>query len=272
MTKENAINFLLFSYFGITIEEKDKLLSAAMDRAYIDAASHVLKFIFKDAPQIKKAERENYESMVRKAYKDKARGLLSEYFEEIARNKLTEDAFRTWHNELCTELKNIYKIGTDMVADDNPSLSEFYCQYYVENKFSFGIAQKWINMTIKYLFILNALAKNVSDGDTKLDAICTNLVDVVDIPVDDYILQAACDKNVSIPCRNNDDEYSGCKVDYKHKLPWSQWENEPVKYYEDFQKNLKKRKNKNETILEFENRLWIDTAKKRRESEKDVKN
>ena len=43
MKKENAINFLLFGYFGITLENsKDDIISAAINRAYRDAASHVL--------------------------------------------------------------------------------------------------------------------------------------------------------------------------------------------------------------------------------------
>lgn len=40
---KNAIDFLLFSYFGITLESKQiEILSAVIDRAYRDASSHVL--------------------------------------------------------------------------------------------------------------------------------------------------------------------------------------------------------------------------------------
>lgn len=43
MEKENAIDFLLYSYFAVTTDSEDeKLLYAAADRAYRDAASRVL--------------------------------------------------------------------------------------------------------------------------------------------------------------------------------------------------------------------------------------
>ena len=43
MEKKNALNFLLYSYFGVTSDsEENELLRAAASRAYQDAASHVL--------------------------------------------------------------------------------------------------------------------------------------------------------------------------------------------------------------------------------------
>lgn len=43
MEKKNALNFLLYSYFGVTSDsDENELLRAAASRAYQDAASRVL--------------------------------------------------------------------------------------------------------------------------------------------------------------------------------------------------------------------------------------
>ena len=43
MKEENAINFLIYSYFGITLDsESEEIKKAAVFRAYQDASSHVL--------------------------------------------------------------------------------------------------------------------------------------------------------------------------------------------------------------------------------------
>ena len=47
MKKETALEFLFFSYFRIDFKDandKNKLIEAAIDRAYIDASNHVLQF------------------------------------------------------------------------------------------------------------------------------------------------------------------------------------------------------------------------------------
>ena len=43
MEYENALNFLLFSYFGITLRSSaEDIINAAISRAYRDSSSHVL--------------------------------------------------------------------------------------------------------------------------------------------------------------------------------------------------------------------------------------
>ncbi|MBQ2119199.1 MAG: hypothetical protein II192_09080, partial [Clostridia bacterium] len=45
LQQTNATDFLMFAYFRVsTSDNSDKILNAAMDRAYRDAASHVLSF------------------------------------------------------------------------------------------------------------------------------------------------------------------------------------------------------------------------------------
>ena len=49
MEKKNALNFLLYSYFGVTSDsDENELLRAAANRAYQDAASRVLSVCNKD--------------------------------------------------------------------------------------------------------------------------------------------------------------------------------------------------------------------------------
>ena len=55
MENKNAINFLLYSYFGITLDSSaDEVLCAAIDRAYRDASSHVLSIKDEDTKLKKK--------------------------------------------------------------------------------------------------------------------------------------------------------------------------------------------------------------------------
>ena len=55
MKKETAINFLLYSYFGITLDSvPDKIVDAAINRAYRDASSHVLALTDKEKIRLRK--------------------------------------------------------------------------------------------------------------------------------------------------------------------------------------------------------------------------
>ncbi len=69
MKKENEINFLLFSYFGLTLNsEEEQIKEAAIKRTYQDAGSRVLSIEDKDRrDELKeKSMKEIKESFIKK--------------------------------------------------------------------------------------------------------------------------------------------------------------------------------------------------------------
>ena len=119
MDKKNALNFLLYSYFGVTSDsDENELLRAAASRAYQDAASHVLSVRNKD----KKDE-----------LRDAGCGTLLEFLQA-----LPVENYDAAHEELCNDLVSKYSGETTE-----------------DRGFTYGIAQKWVNMTMKYVFVLS---------------------------------------------------------------------------------------------------------------------
>lgn len=280
MKKETAIEFLFFSYFGIDIsivkKQKDEkqifntLLEAAIDRAYRDAASHVLtvdsKFELSDEQKNK----------VRKIYKVACIKKIIQYFKEIlVKKELNQD----WVEDLATALKEIYLSDIDSLIKDYKiegiKIKKQMPKYKI--KFTFGIAQKWINMSIKNIHIMNTIIKecyktNEECNESKsglLDKLCKTFSDdkaenLIDVPVDDYIIQAACNRGVKVPCE--DEQKIKMINDYQQRLAWSKWElsgSGEENYYRNFQEEFKSCadfKDFDGSILDCENRLWINQA------------
>ena len=115
---ELSLDFLICSYFG---QSKD-LVKAAIDRAYIDMASHTLIL--------------NVDYKVKWNYRYQASCIIAN---ELERYPGENDDFDTWHKALLTEIKEVYK----------------------DTDFMDGQAHKWINMTIKYIFSSNYMNHNV---------------------------------------------------------------------------------------------------------------
>ena len=193
----------------------------------MDAASLVLKF------NNEKELTDEEKNEIRQGCKGEAISILLKHFDG---EKSISD---NWQKDLANSLKKEY---------DNTGL-----------EFTFGIAQKWINMTVKYLYIMISVLKLIETENHVLDDICKRYDKNIDVPVDDFIIRAACDNKIGVPCRNDNKEYIGMNDTYSCKIPWSQWDEE---YYTDFQKNIKDKVDNN-GILDYENKLWIKEAMNR---------
>ena len=99
---ENAIDFLMFSYFGISLEDgedREQILDVAVKRAYIDATQQgsynaMLKGKNKDAS---------------KEIKDKAIQRLKEAVDELLCNKVLAESYSAWHQKMCKEICMLYE-------------------------------------------------------------------------------------------------------------------------------------------------------------------
>ena len=129
-------------------------VAAAIDRAYSDMASHTLKG-FKD--DYKKKWECRFEAS-------------KEIYKKVF--KLNDDIdYDDWHKTLCGEIKGKYYRGVEL---------------------SDGQAQKWVNMTMKYLLVFDLIYEGKDEAQReKIPDFLKNRenIDKLHIPLDNYILQ-----------------------------------------------------------------------------------
>lgn len=185
---KQAIDFLVYCYF----KNEDSLTEAAIDRAYVDMASHTL--------HIKDSKKWEY------------RCDASKKIERALKN--IDDDFDRWHKNLCADLMDTYG----------------------EEQLTYGQAQKWVNMTTKYLYVLYQLFSEFGD-ESKNDIPeffgKTDSVEKLHIPLDSIILK----------------EYLPGE-----KYTWSKMTQK------DYEECTKKLKDKGKTLRD-EMTDWIKTAK-----------
>lgn len=187
----DILEFLKFSYFG---NLKDRI-EVASNRAYRDMC-RTIKF-----NGLSVENRLKLRKKVKDDFKTEIDNLTS---------KIQGD-FDKWHEQLCKKIIDEYKKS--------------------KIQLSYGQTQKWVNMTIKYLYILEV------EWYT-FDSIFEDL----HIPIDNYVFDAV-EKELGI--KRPADAWS--KLDKKEYL----------KYQEDIREELRK-KNSSPLIWEFEN--WLKEA------------
>lgn len=206
-----AIDFLIFSYFGFTLDAgEDTIIDKVIDRSYRDASSHVLS--------VDDSEKQSRKNDASKIIKERL-------------NALTEK-FDAWHEDcidaLCKAYENCkYKEIKKKNSEDTYTL-----------EFTYGIAQKWLNMTMKYLYILNTFFP-----DKKICKKVNELSHTLHVPLDSYIFEAAA---------NEDKSY-----------PWSKEKWSKISVYEDYWEYQEKIKKKFSSPIDWEGNAWLKIAKER---------
>ena len=188
---EEILKFLKFSYFG----DLNISIEVASNRAYRDMCRTIKFNKLKDITD-------------RRKLRDKVNIMFETEIKKLTSgSKKNSDDFNNWHGEVCENMKNLY---------EEKGI-----------KLTYGQAQKWINMTIKYLYLF---------GGYTFDSVFEEL----HIPVDNYILDIA-NKKLGID---------------KPKTPWSKW-NE--KQYCNYQNEIKSKIKIAPLLWEFEK--WLEVAK-----------
>ncbi|MBQ8791414.1 MAG: hypothetical protein IJZ51_08890 [Ruminiclostridium sp.] len=245
--KENVLNritketfdFLWFSYFGITAKaaedmNEDKRIMLCAQRAYLDM-NRTLRFTEDNNNESK--EKNNSEKE-RENFRNTICGIIAD---NIKRHilKSDEDSYDDIHKKVCTfiiEKVNSYK--DDFMADN----------------FTYGQAQKWLNMTIKYMYLMGFWKDEFK-----------NIEKALHIPVDSYIIQAVWEKEcVEIPLLEDKLPKKGTRGAYSYEKVkrWSKWEYDE---YQEFQDSLKKyidATKQHKTPLEWEAEAWIEVAER----------
>ena len=153
------------------------------------------------------------------------------------------EKFDAWHRDTCMEIREksdkhgIHKYVTWLKAEKEEPL------------FTYGLAQKWLNMTIKNMIVME---------NEEWNKHFESLKKVLHVPVDDNIMEAASDIGITIPRKKGE---PGEYPNYDSK-PWSRW-NEAD--YSGFQGKLRcvVGEKYQLTPMEWEFPAWCEIAAKR---------
>lgn len=250
-----AFDFLLYSYFGIKesdLNDQSKkdipyICDICAKRAYLDLARTV-KYSYssselKEMKSKKSSEEdkdkannfiESKNNLIKNICKNICKNILSPIETKEGEISFKNSDFDDWHKAKCEEIINFMNNSID--KSNTKILKK-------EEKFTIGQAQKWVNMTLKYLWLLNALPTGVKP-------------EYLHVPIDSYIIEIAYD--------NKNKFENALGLEEKPKDSWSK-----LPKYEDYFKIQKairkaiKTNATNETIpIKWESLAWIEVAEK----------
>lgn len=189
---------MVYLYFGVA----DNYYKAASARAYLDFC-RTIKF----TASINEEERVKARTDVD--------GMIENRLKAIADAGITsQDEYDEWHKELCEEIMDRYK---EVCGE----------------QFRVGQAQKWINMTVKYLYLLNSECVKP-------------IISFAHVPLDNYVFAAAME-NLALSSDN--------------LTPWSKINDYNV--YLNYQIEIRKAVIPlNTSPLRWELSYWLAEAKK----------
>lgn len=201
--------------------EKDEILETKVDKDILD---YLKAIYFGDLTDpLKAANSRAYRDMnrtirfnglpdaTRLALREKVNAVFDAELTKLKSDSITsQDEFDAWHHSVSDNIKKLY-------LDEGVNLT-------------YGHAQKWINMTIKYLYMLEA---NSFDG----------VFEFLHIPLDNYVFDIARDLlGIARP-----------------KVAWSSWDNYDEQYL--CYQNLIREKITTGTPLRWEFRYWLKVAR-----------
>ena len=209
---EELLKFLKFTYFG-NLQDP---IEASVNRAYRDMCRTL------DFEDIDENDKKNFKKEVKAILKNI---IKNKDKNQNIKNIKNQDEFDIWHHRICDNIiEKSEKI--EKIKKNNEGKEE-------KIQFTYGQAQKWVNMTIKYLYMLN---EHTFD----------NVFDFLHVPVDNYSFKSVKDK---------------LKIKKPTKKSWSRWDNydEYLEYQNDIRKKLKE-EDISPLRWEFEN--WLNEAEK----------
>ena len=207
------------------------------------------------------------ESAIDMAYGDATRQGAFNTLAENGQNEIN-DAKKAAKEELRSEIVVIMKSSPDKYDDWQlhmmKKLVESFCnirrKHTEEDAFTHGNAQKWVNMTMKYLWERNLLS-TWSDYQIR----------ELHLPIDSYILDALCfsSDNLTFPARADSKKTSSAEIKHyvrpsDHIKPWSKWTDTD---YKQFRESLNSEQGFN---LFWEQDAWLCASRYR--SKQDDKN
>lgn len=258
---KNAAEFLLFNYFGLDREDGndlDAILDSAIERAYIDATNQgAFNALFTNNEFPDREAVDELKTSVKGMSKIVKNEVKTLYFSYVKAD------FNEWHKRICTELITRYHAICDEL--DSPT---FHASEKAGEFFTYGNAQKWVNMTIKNLYVISGayLAMGGTENVDFFNAVA-GLSAEYHVPLDNLILGAVYKQKLI----GSDKEYFVMKYGKKDpayhivndddgtgdSYPWSGIDYQSI--YEIFRKDLEAAID--EPPIEWECRNWIARKK-----------
>lgn len=232
-TTDKTKEFFIFSYFGILPEAifntKEKLMKEYNENYYLYVTSKCAYRAYLDL---------NRTLTVNKKVSDKERKVIvynicNTLICNIKDKLFNSTDFDTQHNDICTNLKNYIndKTTCKLLSTDSED-------------FTYGQAQKWLNMTLKYMWLLGLL-----DGKIKTE--------FLHVPVDSYIIKEVWKNNkIELPITKTRQDGSRGAYSSEKVVSWSNWGYDE---YKKFQNSLKDSL-KDEIRIKWEHYAWIENA------------
>lgn len=234
--------FLWFSYFGITPDKDyNTKIQKCIERAYRDL-NRTIDFTYSQSVLDKKSDK-TLSKDAREKYIDAKQKFKSDLMESIKKavtnlpKDLEENSFRKWHKALC-----------DTIVRCNPDVEGLPNVKVLENNLYYGQAQKWVNMTLKYMWLMGLLEDS-------------NIQKQLCVPVDNYILKILkelCDKDVDpFVIVKDGDTYKVKQKNGNTAYSWSKFPN--ACFYYGLDDKIKAIIGE-EMPLNWENRVWLKAS------------
>ncbi len=241
--RELAMKSLVYFCFGITLEEdKSTIIDSIVSKAYFDATQQgAFNTLLSDEGLKKSAD----------AAKKSVRDSIVEKLSVFKAHKDIK-SYDDWHESICTDVLKKYK-------DINDG----------QERFTYGNAQKILNMTMKYLYMLaNIYGDECQNQELReLFSEIKKAEAYLHVPIDSYIIDAIWDDTaIELPIRKE----STAKRDKFYARPseyvegWSTWNDTT---YLDVQNGLREHLGSEaDSPIVWEEKQWIAISKKRKNS------
>ncbi len=212
MDNEFAIyNFLT----GIECKNKKPTYEEAYDRAFQlawkDMATHTLKISknFEDEYNSYFNGESKLKIKNRKWLKEQLADIIKKHFDELLEAK-NEDDFSVCHEKICKYIvKELSECEIEYRTDKKDeeqkavdSIKKIYTHMddSIKKTFTYGQAQKLVNMLVKYMYIYHYIYEFECPADVTFN------VELYHVPIDSYVLKAIGNKNSWSKIDNYDDK------------------------------------------------------------------
>ena len=232
---KKLMDFLLYSYFGCErkeLEQRGKEKCAY--RAYLDLARTV-KYAY-SSTELEKAKSGSDAYAFAVVQKDRIKFICSKLIESIEGYPNHSGGFDTWHESKCAQIID------QMNAPYGDGKKGF-----LKARFTYGQAQKWVNMTLKYLWLLDMLPNGLSEAE-------------LHVPVDSFILEALKETQ-QFNTEGNKITGSGESYYYNGEAWSAISESKNYKKLQDRIRDIAKKQGI--SPIQWEGPAWIEVAKKR---------
>lgn len=236
---EYALEFLMYSYFGATFKHckgKTGIEKCAAAKAYNDATMRAA-LVTKDKTL---EDKNGCQAAIRFNVKEDLVAEIVDLFS--SKNVLEHD----WHEKICKKLVESFNLKYQQRFND------IWPDQDCGAAFTYGNAQKFVNMYVKYLYILTVLAaqydNEIAEKWTEKYKWMLDRTSEFHIPIDRYILSCIGDKKTAWSKIQDEIEYENMrkKIDFG-------FDDENDKWIEKAQaasrNDQDKRREKNEKIL-----------------------